>query len=114
MATAKAVAALAVDERRVDALDDVTTTPALLLCCGESGYWKLDRGVDRIVDSVWKLDRGVTDTLELSVSLLPRLPWAVSIMQDTGGGKELPNARRLHHRLYTRDILRSAHYLLLV
>lgn len=76
MATANAAAALAVDERRVEARDEVTTTPALLLCCGESGYWKLDRGVDRIVDSVWKLERGVTETLELSVSLLPRLPWA--------------------------------------
>lgn len=36
----------------VDALDDVTTTPALLLCCGESGYWKLLRGVESMVDSV--------------------------------------------------------------
>lgn len=44
-----------------DALEEVTTTPALLLCWGESGYWKLLRGVDRIVDSVWKLLRGVTD-----------------------------------------------------
>lgn len=81
VATAKAEAAEAVLDRRAALREDVTTTPALLLICGESGTWKLLRADDKHVMSVWKLLRGVADALVnpvqvLSVSLLPRLPEA--------------------------------------